>query len=192
MPLQCFPYKETIAGIEMLVNSFKPPHPKQGKISCHWASQFLVRSSPFWHQSHSAAQCLANCVKDSPLQTLPQLILNSLLSFDNSTTPAELFLFGSVCECGLRNTVVRLCNFVKCGVLTLVREIPHNRNYCCCQWGYVMYVWFWNSLPLTHNYFIIISMVSALTWPDPVSAVLTGKHESRNINKLWGVFSHAD
>ena len=115
---------------------------------------------------------------------MPQLILNSLLSFDNSPTHVELFLFGSVCECGLRNTVVRLCDFVKCGVLTLVREIPHNRNYCCCQWGYVMYVWFWNSLPLTHNYFIIISMVSALTWPDPVSAVLTGKHESGNINKL--------
>ena len=37
--------------------------------------------SPFWHPSHSILPCLHNCVKNSPLQTIPQEVISNFVIF---------------------------------------------------------------------------------------------------------------
>ena len=60
------------------------PWPRLFFLLCSKAMEF----SPFWHSSHSIFRCLQSCVKNSPLQTVPQEMI-AICLFPNSA----LFIF---------------------------------------------------------------------------------------------------
>ena len=103
---------------------FVPPMSKQKNL---WPTQFLLLCSetmkfaPFGHPSHSVLSRLQNCVKNSPLQTIPQVIANvvfllahpppapsPLPSFTPSYIPSVLPCV-CVCACVRARARVRVC-----------------------------------------------------------------------------------